>query len=153
MTSRSMHTVGELPEDLAVKVLRVYGDDPLSDLPALMRSTDASSGQLAAQLVRQCYEGQWRGRMGVRSADRIKAEVENHFRPPEGDAPDPLAQSAQEMHASFDPWVRATEIDDPKHTTVVGGPGALTITDTRHRRDLDHDRPPGPITPPSRGAA
>lgn len=86
--------IGELPEDLAVQILRTYGDDELTDLGALMRDTEASMQQIAAVIARDCFEGRWRGRMGFDTRNRIVGMIENHFTPAEGEPVDPLALNA-----------------------------------------------------------
>ena len=87
--------IGELPEELTMRVLRMVGEDPLFELAAIVKGTDATPEQIATHAVRLVFESGWRGRMSVQTRDQVKCEVENHFRPPEGPAVDPIAESAQ----------------------------------------------------------
>lgn len=126
--------IGALPEDLSVQILKLYGADEQTDLQSLLRSTEASMGQIAAVLVADCYEGRWRGRMGFDTASRIKLMAEHYFTPPAGEPVDPVAESAQRGHNERDPWLRHEEIHDPRHVTVLGGSGDLGIQDGREGR-------------------
>ena len=112
---------GELPDDLAVRVLRIYGADEQSDLPALIRSTGATPAQLATVIARQCFSSDWHGRMAVQTRDRIKCELENHFTVLESAPADPIAQSWQNGPGQFDAYRRHNEVHDPRYVQVVGG--------------------------------
>ncbi len=126
---------GELPEDLARTVLVLYGEDPVTDLPALLRITEGSAGQIAALLVNQIFANQWRGRMSFKTSSRIKLSVENYFRPAEV-RHDPLAESFERNHADWDPWQRERGLHTPAVVTVLQGAGpGTTIT----RTGDDHD--------------
>ncbi len=127
---------GELPEDLAHQILRLYGEDPLSDLPAMARISEATPGQIAAMLARQTFDTGWHGRMNVSTRDQIRRLVEIHFTPKEGPGEDFLAESAQRNHDATDAWQREIGLHEPAVVSVIRGAGAgVRIT----RTDGDHD--------------
>ena len=137
MPSRTPYTnpplqVG-LPEHVAVSVLRIYGADPMTDLTALLRASEASMEQLTAVIVRDCFEGRWHGRMSAETARRIKNEIHNAFTPPEGTPPDPLAANAAAFN-EHSAMSRADELDDRSAVVVVPQRSGFNVHDTRESR-------------------
>jgi hypothetical protein len=108
-----------LPEHFAARVLRIFGSDPTTDLGSLLRSTEATMEEIAVVIVRDCFEGRWRGRMSAETASRIKCEFENLIRPQEGTPPDPLAA----MSEGFAEITSSSEVAASMKPTEIRGAG------------------------------
>jgi len=114
---------GELPEDLAVRVMRIYGEDPKSDMANLVRASDATPAQLGSVIARWAFSDTWHRRMGLWTHDQIRHVVEQYFTPDESPAVDPVAESAQRAYDERDPFARELALRAPSAVTTLRSAG------------------------------